>query len=80
MHLGGSMLLKIYLNGAIKVEDDSKVPDDSTKTLKESEIVVQHDDTLTKGQMVSKQRQHRVIHTFGYVGETCGFIIYGEVE
>ena len=71
------MLLLIYKNGTTLFRQDDS---DDPETFEEREVIVQHNDTLTKGQLISKQRQITVIHKFQYLCEANGYSIYKEIE
>jgi hypothetical protein len=74
------MLLLIYKNGTTQFRQDDNRRRDRLPAFTEDEIVVKHEDTLTKGQMISKQKQFTVKHSFEFVDEVNGYLIYKEVE
>jgi hypothetical protein len=64
----------IYQNGSFKVKTASS--DVPQAVVNEEEVI--HLDTLTVGQMMSKQ--HHIKRTFKYKGEAGRFYIYEEME
>jgi hypothetical protein len=73
------MLLLIYRNGTTLFRHTSR-REEQPSTFTEDEIVVQHEDTLTKGQMMSKQKQITVKHSFEFISTVNGYHIYAEIE
>lgn len=74
------MLLLIYKNGTTLFKDDDGYPVHMKTDIKIPEVIVTHEDDLTRGQIISKQKQMRVVHTFAYVAEAHGYYIYMELE